>query len=68
MAQVNVTPCYNEGLAWAKYLTLFVVSNDEIKRFDACTRPTILEPPVPGTNRDSCIALTKHGKYVAYLK
>ena len=63
--KVTVTPLCNTGLLWCNN-HLFVVSDNKIKQIEASTGSTFSEWPVPDTNLSSCIALPKHGKFIAY--
>jgi WD40 repeat protein len=63
--KVTVTPYYNSGLLWFND-HLFVASGSKIKHIEASTGSTVSEWPVPDTNSSSCIALLKHGKFIAY--
>ena len=63
--RVRVTPHYNRGLLWCGN-HLFVVSDSTIKKFEASTGSTVSEWPVPNTTDSSCIALPKHGEFIAY--
>jgi WD40 repeat protein len=63
--KVKVTPWYNTGLLWFKN-DLFVISDSKIKQFEASTGSAVLEWPVPDSYSCSCIALPKHGKFIAY--
>ena len=62
---VNVTPLYNGGLLWFND-HLYVVSGSTIKQLDPSAGATVSEWPVPGGNAYSCIAIPKHGKFIAY--
>lgn len=62
---VKVTPVYNTGLLWFN-TRIFVVSKDRIKEFDTFTGSMVTELLVPNSNRYSCIALPKRGKFIAY--
>jgi WD40 repeat protein len=62
---VTVTPYYNTGFHWFNN-HLFVVSGSTVKRLEASTLSTVSEWPVPDTNDFSCIALPKHGEFIAY--
>jgi hypothetical protein len=62
---VTVTPWYNTGLLWFNN-NLFVVSNGTIKQIEASTGSTISEWSVPDSNHLSCIALPKHGEFIAH--
>ena len=65
---VEVTPWYNTGLLWSNN-HLFVVSYGRIKQFEASTGSAVSEWPVPDpffTNVYPCIALPRHGKFIAH--
>ena len=62
---VKVTPYYNAGLFWSSS-HLFVVAESTIKQFEASTGSTVSEWLVPRTDGLSCIALPKHGEFIAY--
>ena len=62
--QVDVTPYYNTGLLWFNS-HLLVISAGKIKEFDASTGSAVSEWSVPDIYRQSCMALPKHGKFVA---
>ena len=62
---VTVTPFFNTGLLWFNNY-LFVVSNNKIKQLEASTGSPVSEWPVPDSNSYSCIALPKHGEFIAY--
>lgn len=61
---VIVIPDHNRGLLWSDN-RLFVLSDNAIKQFDASTKSIITEWPVVDTNNSSCIALPKHGQFIA---
>jgi len=63
--KVKLTPLLNTALVWFNN-HLLVVSDGKIKQFEASTGSAVSEWPVPDTNRYSCIALPKHGEFVAY--
>jgi WD40 repeat protein len=63
--EVTVTPWFNTGLLWFKD-NLFVISESKIKQFKASTGSAVSEWPVPSSIGFSCIALPKHGKFIAY--
>ena len=64
---VTVTPLYDTSLLWFNNLNhLFVISASKIKRFDASTGLVVSQWPAPDTKRISCIALPRHGKFIAY--
>lgn len=58
----KVAPQYNTGLLWFND-DIFVVSDSKIVRLGASARS---EWPVPDSNPTSCIALEKHGEFIAY--
>jgi WD40 repeat protein len=62
---VKVTPYHNTGLLWFND-NLFVISESKIKQFKASTGSAVSEWPVPSSIGFSCIALPKHGKFIAY--
>ena len=62
--KVGVTPYFNTGLLWSDN-HLFTISDSKIKQLEASTESAISEWPVPNGNRRSCIALPKHGKFIA---
>jgi len=62
--RVKMSPWYNTGLLWF-HNHLFVLSKGEIKEFDASTGSALSEWSVPGADFRSCIALPKHGEFVA---
>ena len=45
---------------------LFVASGDKIEQFDASTGSVVFEWSVAETTHSSCIALPKHGEFIAY--
>ena len=61
----TVNPWFNTGLLWFNN-HLFVVSDNRIKQFEASTISGVSEWPVPDSIGSSCIALPKHGKFIAY--
>ena len=61
----KLTPWLNTGLLWLNN-HLFVISDSEIKQFEASTGSAVSEWPVPHSNYCSCIALPKHGEFMAY--
>jgi WD40 repeat protein len=63
--EVEVTPLFNTGLLWFND-NLFVISKSKIKQFKASTGLTVSEWPVPDSKFTSCIALPKHGEFIAY--
>ena len=56
---------YNNCLWWFNN-HLFVVSGSKIKQLDASTGSTVSEWPVPNSDFYSCIAIPRHGKFIAY--
>ena len=62
---VTVIPRFNTGLLWFNNY-LFVFSDAEIKQIEASTGSAVSEWPVPGGEYHSCIALPKHGEFIAY--
>jgi WD40 repeat protein len=62
---VKVAPDFSTGLLWLN-THIFVVSGSTIKRLEASTGSTVSEWPVPTSDHTSCIALPKHGKFIAY--
>lgn len=62
---VKVTPYYYRGLLWFN-AHLFVISDSKIKEFDASTGSAVSEWPVANTDGFSCIAVPKHGEFIAY--
>ena len=62
---VKVTPQFNTGFLWSND-HLFVVSGKEIKEFDTSTHSKVSEWPVPDADYCSCIALSKHGRFIAF--
>ncbi|KAF8436821.1 hypothetical protein L210DRAFT_3547707 [Boletus edulis BED1] len=63
--KVDVIPVHNAGLVWFNN-HFFVVSKNTIKQFDAPTGSAVAEWPVL-RNDLSCIALPKHGKFIAHF-
>ena len=61
---VMVTSSYNNGLRWSNG-HIFVVSGSTVKQVDASTGLTVYEWPVPNSNYYSCIAVPRHGKFIA---
>ena len=61
----GVATLFHNGLLWLKN-HLFVVSNFDIKEFDAHTGSTVSECPIPGDKTFACIALPKHGEFIVY--
>ena len=63
--KVAVTAVFNPGLLWFNN-HIFVVSDSNIKQFEASTGSPVSEWPVPRSTPFSCIALSKFGAFVAY--
>jgi len=63
LVDINAT-VYNSGLVWFNN-HLLVVSDGQIKQFDASTGSAVSEWLVPDTNELSCIGLPKHGEFIA---
>ena len=62
---VKVEPSFNTGLLWLND-HLFVVSKNKIMEFEASTGSAVSEWPVPDTSNTACVALPKHGEFIAY--
>ena len=62
---VTVTSSYNHGLLWFNN-HIFVVSDNTIKQLDASTGSTVSQWQVPSGNHYSCIAVPRHGNFIAY--
>ena len=62
---VTVPSLYNSGLLWFNN-HIFVVSDNAIKQLDASTGSIVFEWPVPNSDIHSCIAIPRHGKFIAY--
>ena len=62
---VKVTAGCNKGLLWSNN-HLFVVSDCTIKELGPSTSSTVSEWPVHNAGYLSCIALPKHGEFIAY--
>ena len=63
--KVGVTTYYNTGLLWFDN-RLFAISDSKIKQLEASAGSAVSEWPVPISDEYSCIALPKHGKFIAY--
>ena len=63
--KVVVTAVFNPGLLWFNN-HIFVVSDSNIKQFEASTGSSVSEWPVPDSAHLSCIVLPKHGAFIAY--
>ena len=62
---VAVTLSINTSLLWFNN-HLFVISDSTIKQIEVCTESAVSEWPVPHSIAHSCIALPKHGTFIAY--
>ena len=63
--KVIVTPWLDTGLLWFNH-HLLVISGSTIKQFEASTGSSVSEWPVPDSSApSSCIALPKHGGFIA---
>jgi len=62
---VKGAPWHNASLLWFNN-TLFVISDSKIKQIEASTGSVVSEWPVPDSTGSSCIALPKHGEFIAY--
>ena len=60
----TVTPWYNTNLLWFND-HIFVVSGSTIKQLDASTGSTVSAWLVPNGDFHSCIAIPRHGKFIA---
>ena len=63
--KVSVTPLSNTGLCWFNN-HLFVVSDNKIEQIEPFTGSAVSGWPVPHSIDSSCIALPKHGQFIAY--
>ena len=63
---VTVTPEYNTGLLWFGNDHLLVVLDSTIRKFETSFGSVVSEWPVSDTDSSSCIALPKHGEFIAY--
>ena len=63
--KVGVTPYLNTGLLWSDN-HLFAISDSKIKQLEASAGSAVSEWAVPTSDEYSCIALPKHGKFIAY--
>ena len=61
---LTVPSLYNNGLLWFNN-HIFVVSGSKIKQLDASTGSTVYDWPVPNSNPYWCIAIPRHGKFIA---
>ena len=61
---VKVMPWFNTGLLWLDD-HLFVISANKIKEIEAPTGSAVSEWPVLDAKNSSCIALPKHGEFIA---
>ena len=62
---VGVTPWYNTGLLWSNN-RLIAISYGEIKEIDASTGLVVSQWPLAESDENSCIALPKHWRFIAY--
>ncbi|KAF8548528.1 hypothetical protein OG21DRAFT_750496 [Imleria badia] len=62
---VTVTSRFNTGLLWC-IDHLFVTSESTIKQIDASTGSVVSDWSVPDSNTSSCIAIPKHGAFIAH--
>ena len=63
--QVTVASRFNSGLLWCND-HLFVISESKIKQIDTSTGLDVSEWPITDTDNHSCIAIPKHGEFIAY--
>jgi WD40 repeat protein len=63
--RVSAPSFCNASLLWQNN-HLFAISDRTIKQLEASTGSTVSEWPVPTSDLNSCIALPKHGKFIAY--
>lgn len=63
--EVGVIP-WPRGLIWSDNHLFVVTNHNKIKRIVASVEPTISEWLVPHTDTSSCLALPRHGKFIAY--
>ena len=63
--RVGVTPFYNTGLLWSNN-HLFVISGSHIQQIDASIGSVVSQWSVPESHYYSCIALPKHGEFIAH--
>jgi len=61
----TITPRFNTGLVWFNN-HLLVLSDSQIKQFEASTGSAVAKWPVPDTDGSSCIAIPKYGAFIAY--
>ena len=62
---VKVTPYCNKGLLWSNN-HIFVVSDSAIKQLEPFTGSTVSQWTVHDASYASCVALPKHGEFIAY--
>ena len=62
---VEVNPSLHAGLLWFND-DPFVISDNKIQQFETTTGSVVSEWPVPPNPWHSCIALPRHGKFIAY--
>ena len=63
--KITVAPYLNTGVVWFNN-HLLVLSDSKIVQVEVSTGSPVGEWPVPDTQLMSCIALPKHGEFVAY--
>ena len=63
--KAKVLPYFNAGVVWFNNY-LLVLSDSKIVQVEVSTGSLVGEWPIPDTNFHSCIALPKHGEFVAY--
>ena len=63
--KIGVTPWYNTGLLWSNN-HLSAISVGKIKEVDASTGSVVWQWPFPNSSICSCIAVPKHGQFIAY--
>ncbi|KAF8126560.1 hypothetical protein EV363DRAFT_1434140 [Boletus edulis] len=61
----HTSSSYTKSLLWFEN-HLFVVSGDEIKRFEASTGTEVSRWTVPRDGPSPCIVLPRHGEFIAY--
>ena len=63
--KVQVTTSHNTGLLWFNN-DLFVISDGTLKQVDTSTESIIWELTVPNASNPSCIAIPRHGGFIAF--
>ena len=63
--ETTVTPLFHASLLWFNN-HLCIVSDSKIQQLEASTGSAVFEWPVPHTMWRSCLALPKHGEFIAY--